>query len=168
MTDSKFENKKFILNYQYDENVGKFEKMEYIGKNINDLEKKILTEACLLCIKCSTQELYEHLMIRIENKLRNFENIKYKGVIFSENISEEYKYFKLFFREFLKPFLKKDLNKSINFQAIKPNKDWLNLSNDKKEKLIYDSLIMCDFLNKELSKGIKVMKIVDNTDIYIE
>ena len=168
MVNSKFENEKFILNYQYDKNLGRFEKIEYVDKDINDLEKKILTEACILCVKCSIQELYEHLMIRIENKLRNFKNTSYKGIIFSENISEEYKYFKKFFREFLKPFLQKDLNTSINFQAIKPNKDWSHLSSDKKKNLIYDLLNKCDFLNKELSKGIKVMRIVDNTDIYIE
>ena len=58
MTNSKFENKKFVLNYQYDESIGRFEKMEYIEKDINDLEKKILTEACLLCIKCSTHSIW--------------------------------------------------------------------------------------------------------------
>ena len=168
MKNSKFENEKFILNYKYDEKMDKFEKMEYVEKNLNELERKILTEACTLFTMCSIQELYEHLIIRIENRLRNFNDVNYKGIIFSENISKEYKYFKNFFREFLKHYLKKDLYKSINFQAIKPNSTWSNLTDEKKKKSIHDLLSKCTFLNKKLSKKIKVIRMVNKVDIYIE
>ena len=120
MNKKKFENDKFILNYQYNEQLEKFDNILYKEKKLNELEKKILTEACLLITKCSIHELYEHLIIRVENKLRDYNNTTYSGILFPENIAKEYKYFHNFFREFLKPYLKKDLHKTINFQAIKP------------------------------------------------
>ena len=102
----------------------KFENISYKEKKLNELEKKILEETCLLIPKCSIHELYEHLIIRVENKLRDYNNTNYSGILFPENIAIEYKYFHDFFREFLKPYLTKDLHKTINFQAIKPNNEW--------------------------------------------
>ena len=89
---------------------------------MNELEKKILTEACLLFPKCNMQELYEHLIIRIENKLRDFSKITYSGTILPENVSKEYDYFQKFFRKLLKKYIKDELNNKINFKAIKQNR----------------------------------------------
>ena len=98
MIEKKFENEKFLLTFKFNNETEKFEKMEYVDKKLNELEKKILNEICLLFTKCKIHELYEHLIIRVENKLRNFDNTSYSGIIFAENISKEYKYFKYFFR----------------------------------------------------------------------
>ena len=113
MTKSKFENEKFILDFSYNEKLEKFEEIKYTEKNLNELENKILKEVCLLIPKCNLQELYEHLIIRVENKLRDFKKTNYSGIIFAENLSDEYRYFKKFFREFFKPYIKKNLHTKV-------------------------------------------------------
>ena len=69
MIEKKFENEKFLLTFKFNNETEKFEKMEYVDKKLNELEKKILNEICLLFTKCKIHELYEHLIIRVENKL---------------------------------------------------------------------------------------------------
>lgn len=167
MYKKKFENDKFVLNYQYNEQLEKFENILYKQKKLNELEKKILAEACLLIPKCSIHELYEHLIIRVENKLRDYNNTTYSGILFPENIAKEYKYFHNFFREFLKPYLKKDLHKTINFQAIKPNKEWTSLTEEEKKDKIYEILKKFDEHQQKFIKGLKIIKITNNVDIYI-
>jgi len=168
MIEKSIENEKFILNVNYNEKLKKFENVSYTEKKLNKLEKKILKEAYFLFDKCSVQELYEHLIIRIENKLRDYNSVNYSGILFPENISEEYMYFQNFFRDFLKPFLKNDLNTKINFQAIKPNKEWSNLNNDQKKNKIYDQTKKYTNLLNKLTNELKIIKIINNTDIYIE
>ena len=168
MIEKKFENEKFLLIFKFNNETEKFEKMEYVDKKLNELEKKILNEICLLFTKCEIHELYEHLIIRVENKLRNFYNTNYSGIIFAENISEEYKYFKHFFRDFLKPYIKKNLSKSINFQTIKPSDEWIKLTSKKKIEEIYNQLDHYVNLNHELVKKLKIVRIENNVDIYIK
>lgn len=168
MAIEKFENEKFILNFEYDEKLEKFLKMNFQNKKLNELENKILDEICSLFTKCNLQELYEHLIIRVENKLRDFKKVNYDGIVFAENLSSEYKYFKNFFREFLKPYIKKDLKKSINFQTLKPDRNWLSLSIEQQKEKIYAQLEGYSDLNHELVKKLKVIRIVDKVDIYIE
>ena len=102
MIKEKIENEKFIFNFHYDEKLRKFSEVNFSEKKINELEKKILNQACLLFPKCNIQELYEHLIIRIENKIRDFNKINYSGTLLPENISKEYDYFQNFFRKLLK------------------------------------------------------------------
>ena len=168
MSKSKFENEKFILDFSYNEKLEKFEKIKYTEKNLNELENKILKEVCLLIPKCNLQELYEHLIIRVENKLRDFKKTNYSGIIFAENLSDEYRYFKKFFREFFKPYIKKNLNKSINFQTIKPSAEWINLKSNQKVDRIYDILRKYDKSDYKLVEKLKINKIKNNVDIYIE
>jgi hypothetical protein len=168
MIEKKFENEKFLLIFKFNNETEKFEKMEYVDKKLNELEKKILNEICLLFTKCEIHELYEHLIIRVENKLRNFYNTNYSGIIFAENISEEYKYFKYFFRNFLKSYIKKNLSKSINFQTIKPSAEWIKLTSEKKIEEIYNQLDHYVNLNHELVKKLKIVRIENNVDIYIK
>ena len=168
MIEKKFENEKFLLTFKFNNETEKFEKMEYVDKKLNELEKKILNEICLLFTKCKIHELCEHLIIRVENKLRNFDNTNYSGIIFAENISKEYKYFKYFFRDFLKSYIKKNLSKSINFQTIKPSTEWIKLTSEKKMEEIYNQLDHYVNLNHELVKKLKIIRIENNVDIYIE
>ena len=105
MIQEKIENEKFVFNFCYDEKIRKFSEVNFSEKKMNELEKKILTEACLLFPKCNMQELYEHLIIRIENKLRDFSKITYSGTILPENVSKEYDYFQKFFRKVDIPLL---------------------------------------------------------------
>ena len=54
----KIENEKFILHFQYNEELKKFKNIKYTEKKLNELEKKILKEALLLFSKYSVQHLY--------------------------------------------------------------------------------------------------------------
>lgn len=168
MTEKKFENEKFILVFDYDERLNKFTTIKFLEKKINELEKKILREACILFTQCSPQELYEHLVIRIENKLRDYNNLNYNGVILPENVSKEYSYFQNFFREFLKPYVKNDLNKKINFQTIKPKDDWIYLNDDQKKRKIYDQLKKYKYPKTASDLEVKIIRIENKVDIFFD
>ena len=168
MQNNKIENEKFVFRFVYNKKLEKFEKIEYDEKNLNNLEKKILDEACLLFPNCNVQELYEHLIIRIENRLRNFNKTTYTGVLLPENVAEEYKYFQIFFRDFLKPFIKNDLKEKINFQTLKPSDDWIYLNDDQKKIKIYEQLEKYFSLNPKLHTEIKIIKIENKINIYID
>ena len=60
MIEKKFENENFLLTFKFNNDTEKFEKMEYVDKKLNELEKKILNEICLLFTKCKIHELNEH------------------------------------------------------------------------------------------------------------
>ena len=164
----KIENEKFFFNFSYDEKLKKFYNIDYIEKSMNELEKKILRESCALIPNCSIQELYEHLIIRVENKLRNYSNISYSGVLLPENISSEYKYFQDFFRKLLKPYVKDELNNKINFQTIKPSNDWIYLNDDQKKIKIYDQLKNFKYPKSAHDVEIKIIRIENKVDIFLD
>ncbi len=168
MIQEKIENEKFVFNFCYDEKIRKFSEVNFSEKKMNELEKKILTEACLLFPKCNMQELYEHLIIRIENKLRDFSKITYSGTILPENVSKEYDYFQKFFRKLLKKYIKDELNNKINFQAIKPNSDWIYLNDDQKKRKIYDQLKKYNYPQSASSTEIKIIRIENKIDIFLD
>ena len=168
MIKKKIENEKFIFNFSYDEKLKKFCNIDYSEKSMNKLEKEILKESCLLLSKCSIHELYEHLIIRVENKLRNYSNVSYSGVLLPENISNEYKYFQSFFRNLLKPYLKDELNKKINFQTIKPSNDWIHLNDDQKKIKIYEQLKNFKYPESAKSVEIKIIRIENKVDIFFD
>jgi len=168
MIQEKIENEKFVFNFCYDEKIRKFSEVNFFEKKMNELEKKILTEACLLFPKCNMQELYEHLIIRIENKLRDFSKITYSGTILPENVSKEYDYFQKFFRKLLKKYIKDELNNKINFQAIKPNSDWIYLNDDQKKRKIYDQLKKYNYPQSASSTEIKIIRIENKIDIFLD
>jgi hypothetical protein len=168
MIQEKIENEKFVFNFCYDEKIRKFSEVNFFEKKMNELEKKILTEACLLFPKCNMQELYEHLIIRIENKLRDFSKITYSGTILPENVSKEYDYFQKFFRKLLKKYIKDELNNKINFQAIKPNSDWIYLNDDQKKRKIYDQLKKYNYPQSASSIEIKIIRIENKIDIFLD
>ena len=168
MIKEKIENEKFIFNFHYDEKLRKFYEVNFSEKKMNELEKKILNEACLLFPKCNIQELYEHLIIRIENKIRDFNKINYSGTLLPENISKEYDYFQNFFRKLLKKYIKDELNKKINFQAIKPNNDWIYLNDDQKKRKIYDQLKNYNYPKSASSIEIKIIRIENKVDIFLD
>ena len=168
MKEEKIENEKFILKFHYDEKLKKFENINYTNKNMSSLEKKILEESLLLFSKCKLQELYEHLTIRVENKMRDFNKIKYSGILFPENVSKEHMYFHDFFRKLLHPYINDDLKKRINFQAKKPKESWNILDDKQKKERIYGMLK--DFIasNYQINHEIKVKKIENEVDIFLE
>jgi len=168
MIQEKIENEKFVFNFCYDEKIRKFSEVNFSEKKMNELEKKILTEACLLFPKCNMQELYEHLIIRIENKLRDFSKITYSGTILPENVSKEYDYFQKFFRKLLKKYIKDELSNKINFQAIKPNSDWIYLNDDQKKRKIYDQLKKYNYPQSASSTEIKIVRIENKIDIFLD
>jgi len=122
----------------------------------------------LLFSKCKLHELYEHLTIRVENKFRDFNKIKYSGILFPENVSNEYKYFHDFFRKLLHPYIKDDLDKRINFQTKKPDESWNILDDKQKKKKIY--IMLEDFIasNYQVHHEIKIKKIENEVDIFLE
>jgi hypothetical protein len=168
MKEEKIENEKFILKFHYDEKLKKFENINYTNKNMSSLEKKILEESLLLFSKCKLQELYEHLTIRVENKMRDFNKIKYSGILFPENVSKEHMYFHDFFRKLLHPYINDDLKKRINFQAKKPKESWNILDDKQKKERIYGMLK--DFIasNYQINHEINVKKIENKVDIFLE
>lgn len=168
MNEKIIENEKFILKFHYNNELKKFENLNYTDKNMNSIEKKILKESLLLFSKCKLQELYEHLTIRVENKMRDFNKIKYSGILFPENVSKEHMYFHDFFRKLLHPYIKDDLEKRINFQAKKPKESWNILDDKQKKEKIYGMLK--DFIasNYQVNHEIKVKKIENKVDIFLE
>ena len=168
MIEKKIENEKFIFNFSYDEKLKKFHKVKYSEKLMNTLEKRILNESCLLLPKCSIQELYEHLIIRVENKLRNYFGVSYSGVLLPENISNEYKYFQSFFRKLLKPYIKDELNSKINFQTIKPGDDWIYLNDDQKKVKIYSQFKNYKYQKISQDIEIKIIRIENKVDIFFD
>ena len=168
MKEEKIENEKFILKFHYDEKLKKFENINYTNKNMSSLEKKILEESLLLFSKCKLQELYEHLTIRVENKMRDFNKIKYSGILFPENVSKEHMYFHDFFRKLLHPYINDNLKKRINFQSKKPKESWNILDDKQKKERIYGMLK--DFIasNYQINHEIKVKKIENEVDIFLE
>ncbi len=166
MIEKKIENEKFIFNFSYDEKLKKFHEVKYSEKLMNTLEKRILNESCLLLPKCSIQELYEHLIIRVENRLRNYSDVSYSGVLLPENISNEYKYFQSFFRKLLKPYIKDELNSKINFQTIKPGDDWIYLNDDQKKVKIYSQFKNYKYQKISQDIEIKIIRIENKVDIF--
>ena len=168
MKEEKIENEKFILKFHYDEKLKKFENINYTNKNMSSLEKKILEESLLFFSKCKLQELYEHLTIRVENKMRDFNKIKYSGILFPENVSKEHMYYHDFFRKLLHPYINDDLKKRINFQAKKPKESWNILDDRQKKEKIY--IMLKDFIasNYQINYEIKVKKIESKVDIFLE
>ena len=67
------ETEKFSLSYTFDNKIQEFISMSFKAKNCNEFEIKFLNEASKLCVNKNIHELYEHLIIFIENKFRNFD-----------------------------------------------------------------------------------------------
>lgn len=168
MKNEQIKNEKFIFHYSYDEKKNRFNNINFDKIKLNELENKILEEACLIFQECNPQELYEHLIIRIENRLRDFSLTKYKGVIFPKNISKEFKYFDDFFKKLLKPYIGNQLNSRINFQCIKPKDDWIFLSEEKKRKKILDILKKFVFPSSEPNTEVNIIRIENKIDIFLD
>ncbi len=163
-----FENEKFIFSFFYDEKTGKFKDVNFKDKKLNLLEKSILKEAVNLFYECSIQELYEHLIIRIENRLRDYSSEPFnEGVLMPENL-KEYKFFQTFFRKILKNFISKDIRSRINFQCLKPSKEWTNLDDQKKHKTIIECLKKFKFPKNITEKNIRILRIENKSDIFID
>ena len=161
------ENDKFILKYSYNENSRKFDVFEFEKKKLNETEISILNNACKLSKTLKVHEMYEHLLIKIENNMRNFNSISYDGVILTENISQELKFFRSYFRNFLYQFVKDDIKKKINFQYKKPNADWFFLNENQKKLEINKEVIK--FLNeRKINAVINILRMENKSDIYIE
>ena len=54
-----------------------------------------------------------------------------------ENL-KEYKFFQTFLEKFLKILFQKISDQRINFQCLKPSKEWTNLDDQKKHKTIIE------------------------------
>ena len=77
----KIDEKDFSLNLNFNEESNHFENV-LADKGLSK-ERKDLNEICVLFSKCKPQELYEHLIIRVENSIRNFDEEIYDRVILS-------------------------------------------------------------------------------------
>jgi hypothetical protein len=164
--EKKVETEKFIINYVYNEKMKLFDKFYYENKNLNNIELQILDHLCLLTKEFKVHELYEHAIITIENNMRDFASIKYSGVLFSENIEKEFKYFRKFIREFLYEFIKDEIGKKINFQYKKPTNNWLFLNEDEKKKQLTDQIN--NYVSKsKINCEIDLLRIEGKSNIYI-
>ena len=107
------------------------------------------------------------MIIRIENNFRDFNKISYSGVYFAENKFKEFIFFRKFVRELVREVSSDKFKKKINFQYIKPNHEWVSFSIEEKEKKIIEAFRKFEknVLKKETK--LEVLKIENNTDIYI-
>ena len=160
------ETEKFSLSYTFDNKIQEFISMSFKAKNCNEFEIKFLNEASKLCVNKNIHELYEHLIIFIENKFRNFDEFKYDGVIFAENLKDEYKFFKKFFRNLILKLSDKDFKKKINYKYFESMNEWIFLNDKKKKEKILE---MCLKFKKKYNKEfeIDILRIENHHDIYI-
>ena len=161
------ENERFIFNIDFDEKLKKFTSVEFVPRKLNDLENKILNEICLLMPQLSLQEIYEHLMIRIENNLRNFSDQKYSGLYFAENKFKEFFFFKKFIRKLIKDISNEKFKNRINFKYITPGNNWMFLNDSERKMKIY--LLSEKFLKNHFKEdtGFELLRIEKKTDIFI-
>ncbi len=168
MKKSIFENEKLIFSFYYDEQTSKFSQINYKDKKLNNFEKKILDEAIKLFYECSIQELYEHLIIRIENRLRDYSSKPYSdGVLMPENLSE-FSFFQHFFRGILKKLIAKNLSSRINFQCLKPSKSWTDLNDNQKKTAIINEFKKFNFPSGYSVDNLDILRIEKNSDIFID
>jgi hypothetical protein len=135
-----FRSDKFIIKYSLDKNKKFFREVSYENISLNANQLIILNTAMSFLKDFSLLESYEHLIIKTENHLRDYNKISYKGIIFAENLSQDYLYFKNVFKDFIFEFVKEDLKKKINFQCIDCSSEWIFLNPELKIQKIRDSI----------------------------
>tara|TARA_Y100000590_G_scaffold453710_1_gene599245 strand:- start:14434 stop:15096 length:663 start_codon:yes stop_codon:yes gene_type:complete len=171
MSDQLIENteetEKFFIFYSYDSKIQEFISMSFKSKNCSEFEIKFLEEACKLCVNTNIHELYEHLIIFIENKFRDFNDFKYDGVIFAENLNYEYKFFKKFFRDLILKLSSKDFKKKINYKYFDAKNEWIFLNDKKKKEKILETCVQFKKKNSNIKFDIEILRIENHNDIYL-
>ena len=162
----KIDEKDFSLNLNFNEESNHFENVFLADKGLSKEKKKILNEICVLFSKCKPQELYEHLIIRVENSIRNFDEEIYDRVILSSEKNNELKSLNKIFRKFLNKFCQKSLLEKINFESLKPSGQWIYLNEKKKLTLIEKHIN--DFIKKNYN-GIEfsILRIERHSEVFI-
>ncbi len=162
----KIDEKDFSLNLNFNEESNHFENVFLADKGLSKEKKKILNEICVLFSKCKPQELYEHLIIRVENSIRNFDEEIYDRVILSSEKNNELKSLNIIFRKFLNKFCQKSLLEKINFESLKPSGEWIYLNEKKKLTLVEKHIN--DFIKKNYN-GIEfsILRIERHSEVFI-
>ena len=167
MIKNKINDKKFIFEFQYNEENKTFLKANFLNKDLSELGEKILSEICKSLPSMSIEEIYQHLIIRIENRIRDYENYNYSGVVFTENMNEEFNYLKNFLRNLIKSLADNNFNKKINYQHIKPNINWIYLNDQEKINKINHILRQFESENKLIESCIELLRIENKNEIFI-
>ena len=95
----------FKFSSEYNEITGLFQNSELIVKDLKSDYIPILKEVLKIFEKHKPLELYEHLIIRVENRLRNFEDTNYQGVILPDTLSKTYENLNMLFRKSLENYV---------------------------------------------------------------
>ena len=167
MIKNKINDKKFIFEFQYNEENKTFLEANFLNKELSELGEKILSEICKSLPSMSIEEIYQHLIIRIENMIRDYEKYNYSGVVFTENVNEEFNYLKNFLRNLIKNLADSNFNKKINYQHIKPNINWIYLNDQEKINKINYILRQFESENKLIESCIELLRIENKNEIFI-
>ena len=160
--------KKFDIYYKLNETKKYFSKLYYKDKSLSKEEKKIVERSMYFLSEYNILESFEHLMIKVENSLRDFASTKYKkGLIFAENIDENYRELKIVFRNFCLLFVSENIKKINNFQHIDSSSDWLQLKHDLKIEKLKNKIQ--EFSKKFFfsTEAVKFKNLQKNNEVYI-
>ena len=155
----------FEIEYKVDD-----ERLTYFKfLNIDHLDrydKKILLNLEEICLSLKIQELYEHGIIRLENSLRNFDKINYKGIFFAENDNKIFKKLKELLRTFMTEIFKLDFKKKFNFPSITKDYKWIKISKNEKKELIEKSIT--SFINSKYNHiNVEITDFINDEEIYL-
>ena len=144
-----------------------FSNTQLVIKNSKSEYIPILKEILKIFELHKPYELYEHLIIRAENRLRDYDKVKYEGVILSDKVSKFYNNLNILFRESLEFYVRDLKKKKINFDCIKPNESW-NYLNQKK-KLEFIKIHLDKYLeSKNLhDANIQIIRLENKTDVFL-
>ena len=159
--------KEFKFKSEYNVINGRFQNTELEVKDSKSEYIPILKEIVKIFEIYKPIELYEHFIIRVENRLRKFEETNYQGVILSDNVNSFYTNCNKLFRKSLESYVSEIKKKKINFEDIKVSDHWKYLS--LKKKIAYLNKNLNKFLEIKNYKNfdIKILRIEKETDIFI-
>ncbi len=157
----------FKFTSEYNEITGLFQNSKLKVKDPKSDYIPILKEILNIFELYKPLELYEHLIIRVENRLRKFEDTNYQRVILSDSSSKFYENLNELFRKSLENYVADVKKKKINFETINISSEWKYLNLKDKFKKLNKNLK--EFLNfKNLNNiNIKILRIDNEKDVFI-
>ncbi len=160
-------NEDFVFESEFDSKESHFKNTNLKIINSNSKYILILKEIEKIFEKCKPLELYEHLIIRVENRLRDYDNTNYNSVLLSDKLNEYYNNLNVLFRKTLEPFVQNIKKTKINFDAIKPGEKWKYLNENKKREHVSDFIKEFKIIKKLENVEIDIIRIENYTDIFL-
>lgn len=159
--------KEFKFKSEYNLTTGRFQNTKLEVKDSKSEYILILKEILKIFEIYRPIELYEHLIIIVENRLRRFEETNYQGVILSDNVNKFYCNLNKLFRKSLESYVSETKKKKINFETLKISKNWKYLNLVKKMDFLKIHLNKFLKIKNYKNLDIKIIRIEKETDIFI-